>query len=771
MNKKIPFITYLFFILIYANQGLSGLPGQALYYLKRETWCLSATQLGWITFAITIPWTIKPLYGLITDCFPIKNYRTKYHLIISYILLLLCIAYILFFGFNLISMIVVGFIMSFCTGFNDVCVSPNSLVLTKTGLKKICEISIGEYVLTHNNRWQKVLKVYKKLFIGKIKNLNNELLITKNHPFYTTQYKKCEGRLKLDSYIPTWKAIQDFSKKYLIGLINIKNSESFNYDGLQINLCQKPVMDLHTKNNIPTSFKLFKEFLIFIGLFIGDGCLVKNRNGIEITLGNKDIEAKKILTIVAKKLHFSWHVYKIKNVNAIKYRIDSLQLSGFFKSFYSNYQKHLPEKWLNLSMDLFKYIIYGFYLADGNKIYNKGRLYGVEICNTNLLLLNNIKIRCEHDGILPIMRLLRKKGKIQILNKICNCSDYYSLQFRSTSANRIFSFLNKTYQNSKRPQLYKELFYYIIKPIKKISSKFYNGLVYNLEVEHDNSYIVNGYIVHNCNDTQMVVLEQKHNLSGRIQAIQWTSLGVAGLAVSLGGAYIASLLPEPFNYKLAYAITAILPLITLIYLTKFYKEKKSIVTNGYKCIIVEVKKAINKPFLLGLAFIACLQFSPSFGNALMITIREQMGVDKIFLGYTGAIGTVVGLVGYLLYYWKAYKFPLKKLLYFAIIFGAITNLFYLYLPNKYILIIYNLLFGAFGGISFLAIMSFMAKIIPKGAEGLLYALATSVNNFAGGLSEPVGGFIYDKLGYNFNVIIATGFTLLCLFFIPKLDLK
>jgi MFS family permease len=394
MNKKIPFLTYLFFVLIYANQGLSGLPGQALYYLKRESWRLTATQLGWITFAITIPWTIKPLYGFITDCLPIKNYRTKYHLIISYILLLLCIVYILFFGFNLISMIIVGFIMSFCTGFNDV-----------------------------------------------------------------------------------------------------------------------------------------------------------------------------------------------------------------------------------------------------------------------------------------------------------------------------------------------------------------------------------------ANDTQMVVLEQKNNLNGRIQAIQWTSLGVAGLAVSLGGAYIASTFPEPFNYKLAYAITAILPLTTLFYLTKFYKEKKSFKKIDYKNIFINIKKSINKPFLLGLAFIACLQFSPSFGNALMITIREQMGVEKMFLGYTGAIGTVIGLVGYLLYYWKAYKFPLKKLLYFAIIFGAITNLFYLYLPNKYILIIYNLLFGAFGGISFLAIMSFMAKIIPKGAEGLLYALATSVNNFAGGLSEPVGGFIYDKLGYNFNVIIATGFTLLCLFFIPKLDIS
>ena len=178
----------------------------------------------------------------------------------------------------------------------------------------------------------------------------------------------------------------------------------------------------------------------------------------------------------------------------------------------------------------------------------------------------------------------------------------------------------------------------------------------------------------------------------------------------------------------------------------------------------------NKDFLLGLVFIILLRFSPGFGTALMIKCREELFIDKMFLGYVGAIGTVVGMIGYGLYYWKAYKFPLKKMLYFTIIFGAITNLCYLYIPSKWFLIYYSILFGAFEGISFLAIMSFMVKILPTGSEALFYALVTSANNIASRLGSAFGGIIFDRLCYNWNILIASGCTLLCLFIIPFLKI-
>lgn len=273
------------------------------------------------------------------------------------------------------------------------------------------------------------------------------------------------------------------------------------------------------------------------------------------------------------------------------------------------------------------------------------------------------------------------------------------------------------------------------------------------------------------NDSQMVILEQKYNLKGRIQAIQWMSLGVAGLIVSLGGAWIAQTFPEPLNYKIANAIWLLLPIGTLIYLNKYYKESPIKKIKKLKDLKLDLKHFKNKEFIIGLFFIMFLRFSPSFGTALMIKMRETMYIDKMFMGYLGATGTVLGLLGYALYYWKAYKFDMKKLLYFAIIFSALANLCYLWIPNKWIILTYSIIFGAFDGIAFLAILAFIAKIVPVGAEGLFYALVTSINNFSGRLGGVLGGIIYDNLGYNWNVILASITTLICLMFIPYLKTK
>jgi len=273
------------------------------------------------------------------------------------------------------------------------------------------------------------------------------------------------------------------------------------------------------------------------------------------------------------------------------------------------------------------------------------------------------------------------------------------------------------------------------------------------------------------NDKQMIILEKKYNLSGKVQAVQWTAMGFGGLVVALLGAYIAKTLPEPINYRLAYALIMILPAITLYYLLNHYKEDK--VKKNYKAPTMKGnwKFLKDKSFLFGLAFIASLNFCPGFGTALLFQMRDVLMIDKMFLGWLSATGTILGMIGYALYYWKAHKFPLRKLLYFSVVFSAMTNLFYLYIPNQWYIMVYSVLFGAFGGICFLAMMAYMAQIVPKGSEGIFYALVVSVNNLSAQGGSVMGGMIYDHYGYSVNVIISTIATLMCLMFIPKLKLE
>lgn len=289
------------------------------------------------------------------------------------------------------------------------------------------------------------------------------------------------------------------------------------------------------------------------------------------------------------------------------------------------------------------------------------------------------------------------------------------------------------------------------------------------------SLIITGLLINLCIaqsdvvvDKRMVIAEQKYNLKGRLQAIQWTALGVGGLIVALGGAWIAKYFSDDINYKIAYGLAGIIPIAMLVYLFHFLKSKKP--DKEPLKLKESFKKLKNRRLIMGLVFIACLNFCPSFGTALMIKAREGLGVDKMFLGYLGAMGTVLGIIGYLLYYKWAYKFPMKQLLYFMVLFSAITNLFYLYIPNQWFLVAYNVAFGAFGGITFMTLLTFFVEIIPSGNEGLFYAMVTSVSNFTARGGSFFGGILYDKFGYNINVIVSSGLTLLCLVFIPFLKI-
>jgi len=152
----------------------------------------------------------------------------------------------------------------------------------------------------------------------------------------------------------------------------------------------------------------------------------------------------------------------------------------------------------------------------------------------------------------------------------------------------------------------------------------------------------------------------------------------------------------------------------------------------------------------------------------MIKMRETLHIDKMFIGLLGTVGTTFGIIGYILYFFKIYKFNLKKLLYFAVLFSGLTTFCYLYIPNQWTLLVYNILFGTIGAIIHLTILSHCAKITPKGNEGFTFAGIMSILNLGSMFSGYLGAFLYDKIGYNNLVIISALFTIVCVFFIPKL---
>ncbi len=111
-----------FFALVYFAQGMgqvSGLIGQPLTLYFKDVLGFTASQIeGWM-FILVIPWTIKPLYGIVSDFFPILGSRRKSYLLIMNVIA--AVGFVMMLGATSINAIVMALLVaSVGTAFSDV---------------------------------------------------------------------------------------------------------------------------------------------------------------------------------------------------------------------------------------------------------------------------------------------------------------------------------------------------------------------------------------------------------------------------------------------------------------------------------------------------------------------------------------------------------------------------------------------------------------------------------------------------------------------------
>jgi MFS family permease len=117
MNKKL-FWLFALSSSVYFNQGIEGLPSQALFYYFKETLGLSADKIMFLGTITTAAWVIKPVIGYLID----KFFSKKAWIYIS---LILDIALVIILGvlkFPLFILIVIMLLTSTNAAFRDVSV-------------------------------------------------------------------------------------------------------------------------------------------------------------------------------------------------------------------------------------------------------------------------------------------------------------------------------------------------------------------------------------------------------------------------------------------------------------------------------------------------------------------------------------------------------------------------------------------------------------------------------------------------------------------------
>ncbi|MFE4106423.1 folate/biopterin family MFS transporter [Almyronema epifaneia] len=73
-------------LLVYFVQGIVGLARLAVSFFLKDTIGLNPAEVAALTGIATLPWTIKPVFGFLSDGWPLFNYRRRPYLILAGVL-------------------------------------------------------------------------------------------------------------------------------------------------------------------------------------------------------------------------------------------------------------------------------------------------------------------------------------------------------------------------------------------------------------------------------------------------------------------------------------------------------------------------------------------------------------------------------------------------------------------------------------------------------------------------------------------------------------
>ncbi|MFH0986851.1 MAG: hypothetical protein V1911_02255 [Candidatus Micrarchaeota archaeon] len=386
------------------------------------------------------------------------------------------------------------------------CFLPKTEIVCNFHSKYIEDITEKDYVMTHKGNFERVTHKFTRPYNGIVYSIipwyaREGAVCTPEHPFYAIKTKKkcpwtkgtcrtacskvseCKSR-EFEEYNPKWTPAEELEIGDVLLYPRFK--------------AIKDVKEINTKNKFG-KVKSNPDFWRFIGYYLAEG-YSNRQGGIGFAL-HKDEKgyAEDIIKLVfdlfgikSKKVH--------KERENIEFAFYSKDLMLFLEDFcYSSkdkgaFTKSLPNFVLSLPHEKQAELLRGWWRGD------KGYTISPK-------LKEQMKQICLRLGIIPSISVdpaeeHEKRGKHFIgSRKIKANYDLYAFsnlsffddEFNLLSDNSFKKF--RTKRKTRHGWIDKN---YVYLPIRKVNKSKYNGLVFNLEVEKDNSYVTAIGAVHNC---------------------------------------------------------------------------------------------------------------------------------------------------------------------------------------------------------------------------------------------------------------------------------
>jgi len=405
------------------------------------------------------------------------------------------------------------------------CFGESTLILTKEGYKKIKDVEVGDKVLTHKGRFRKVKDVFSRItnesLLLKAKHLNEKIHCTKNHPFesFSNDWIDADSISHVSHFCKTndvynydIKRLEIWDKNKLAKNKEIDqdhilcacgcNTKIKKYDkkGRPVRYLKGHQGSIPKNRDIPKAVVVDKSLLYLFGFYIAEGHIDKKRTRVVWTFNKNEIDyINDVKSICKKKFNIDIKTTQTNDSEAINLIANSSILAKFFIKILGTGSKN---KKIGAFIFLHKKrlipLIRGYFYGDGCirsdfarcETVSRNLAYEIQFCLLKFGIFSSIT-----------------KAK----NKIDNHNDLYSVLISKSSLNR-FLFILENDNIKDCPDINTSENYDIVYDLKrqrifsqieKKESVEAKTRVYNLTVEEDETYIVEGSIVvHNCKNCE-----------------------------------------------------------------------------------------------------------------------------------------------------------------------------------------------------------------------------------------------------------------------------
>lgn len=377
------------------------------------------------------------------------------------------------------------------------CFVPQTKVYTSKGFKNIEDVEVGDLVWTHKNRFRKVLKTYVKEYDGDLIAMRSQgnyetVKCTPEHPFYSNNVTKEKTRRK---YVYNGRISYGYPYTEKIGepsWVGAKDLKYVAYSKTRDAATATPfVIDKYNggrSKNTEHKINDLESLFSVMGYYLAEGHIDYRRE-------NKSIPSKVVFsfgyhekaTVVndcverLEKLGFNPSVKDSEKVGVCRVIVSNTFFASLLLELCGehSWEKMINPRILGYSKELLQTLLISYWKGDGTT------------CTTNESISNST------STVSPI--LARQIRDILIL--LGHRPGVYSFSAKTLGAN-IKS--GRTRYNvvwtvsERKKSVFMQDSDNIAYKLKTKTVEQYSGKVHNLEVEEDNSYSTESYIVHNC---------------------------------------------------------------------------------------------------------------------------------------------------------------------------------------------------------------------------------------------------------------------------------